>query len=292
MLLLIGFVVRLIVLRVLDLCSGIGGFGLGLERAGFEVAAFCEVDVDCREVLKKHWPDVPVYRDVFSLTAQELKSDGIGAIDVISGGPPCQAVSLNGKRNGAEDDRYLWWEVLRLVDEIRPTWCCFENVVGLETMGLADICDELERLGYGVQTFCIPAAGVGARHIRERLWILAYTAGSGSQGGSSRWPHTGREDQLGFVGRGGSVYSESGEGFCCDESSVGGRADGISKKLDEGRLNETVANWLNGTWDDEFPMVVKRERDHKRRIQQLGNAVVPQLVQVLGEFIMRASLSR
>src|SRR3990167_7230120 len=113
-------------LRVLDLFSGIGGFSLGLERTGgFRTIAFCEIEPYCRAVLKKHWPDVPCFTDVRTLTACD-----VGAVDLICGGYPCQPFSEAGKRLGAQDDRHLWPEYLRLIQELRPTWVIGENVAG------------------------------------------------------------------------------------------------------------------------------------------------------------------
>ena len=118
-------------LRVLDLFSGIGGFSLGLERTGgFETVAFCEIDPFCRQVLAKHWPDVPIHEDVRS-----LNGDAIGPVDVVCGGYPCQPFSLAGKRAGQEDDRHLWPEMYRIMDELRPAWFIGENVAGHVSMG-------------------------------------------------------------------------------------------------------------------------------------------------------------
>ena len=161
-------------LRVLDLFSGIGGFSLGLERTGgFETAAFCEYAEFPRKVLAKHWPDVPIYPDVRELTAERLNADGLGRIDLICGGYPCQPFSYAGKREGAEDDRHLWPEMRRLVKTLRPTWVIGENVAGHITMGLDDVLADLDELGYAAQAFVIPACAVNAPHRRDRLWIVA-----------------------------------------------------------------------------------------------------------------------
>lgn len=119
-------------LKVLDLFSGIGGFSLGLERAGMETIAFCEIEPFCQEVLKKHWPDVPVFNDIRELTADVLPAKP----DVICGGFPCQDVSLAGKQKGIKADRSgLYTEMLRLVGECRPRFTVFENVTELLTGG-------------------------------------------------------------------------------------------------------------------------------------------------------------
>lgn len=203
-------------MRVLDLFSGIGGFSLGLERAGMETAAFCEIEDFPRRVLAKHWPDVPCYTDVRTLTKDKLIEDeimadtkstgarqndrgirqgtqgisrgegtdwrrektsgtGAGSIDIICGGYPCQPFSLAGKREGAEDDRHLWPEFFRLVQEIRPAWVIGENVAGHINMGLDRVLADLEGASYQCQTFCIPACAVDAPHRRDRIWIVGHT---------------------------------------------------------------------------------------------------------------------
>jgi DNA (cytosine-5)-methyltransferase 1 len=120
-------------LRVLDLFSGIGGFSLGLERTGgFETVAFCEIEPYPRAVLKKHWPNVPIYEDVRTLTAERLAADGI-AVDVICGGFPCQDISVAGKQAGMDGGTRsgLWSEIARLVGELRPRFVFVENVASL-----------------------------------------------------------------------------------------------------------------------------------------------------------------
>lgn len=167
-------------LRVLDLFSGIGGFSLGLERTGgFETAAFCEYAEFPRKVLAKHWPDVPIYNDVRELTAERLDADGIGSIDLICGGYPCQPFSHAGKRLGAEDDRHLWPEMSRLIASLRPTWVIGENVAGHISMGLDDVLADLGTLGYACQAFVVPACAVNAPHRRERVWIVAHAESIG-----------------------------------------------------------------------------------------------------------------
>ena len=162
-------------LKVLDLFSGIGGFSLGLERTGgFETVAFCEIEPFPRAVLKEHWPDVPCYEDVRTLTADQLRSDGI-AVDVICGGFPCQDLSYAGKGAGLEGARSgLWSEIARLVGELRPQYVIVENVSALLSRGLGRVLGDLAEIGYGAEWHCIPASAVGAPHIRDRIWIIAY----------------------------------------------------------------------------------------------------------------------
>lgn len=163
-------------LRVLDLFSGIGGFSLGLERTGgFETVAFCEIEPFPRRVLAKHWPGTRCFDDVRKLTGGE-----VGPVDVICGGYPCQPFSTAGKRKGAQDDRHLWPEFMRLVAELRPAWVIGENVAGHISMGLDDVLADLEAEGYACRTFVIPACAVGASHRRDRVWTVAHAERDGS----------------------------------------------------------------------------------------------------------------
>lgn len=164
-------------MRVLDLFSGIGGFSLGLERAGMQTVAFCEIDPYCRRVLAKHWPDVPIYDDVRTLTADALRRDGI-AVDLICGGFPCQDLSFAGKRAGLEGARSgLWGEYRRLIGELRPRFVIVENVPGLLSLGMATVLGDLAALGYDATWDCLPASAIGAPHRRDRVWIVAHTDG-------------------------------------------------------------------------------------------------------------------
>lgn len=168
--------------RILDLFSGIGGFSLAAHWAGFQTVAFCEVDPFCQKVLAKNFPGVPIYDDVRTLTRERMEGDGIGAIDIICGGYPCQPFSLAGKRGGAEDDRHLWPEMFRLVQEWRPTWVIGENVAGHISLGLDQVLFDLESIGYSSRPLVIPACAVDAPHRRDRVWIVAHSFGYRLQG--------------------------------------------------------------------------------------------------------------
>jgi DNA (cytosine-5)-methyltransferase 1 len=171
-------------LRVLDLFSGIGGFSLGLERTGgFETVAFCEIEPFPRRVLAKHWPGVPCYEDVRTLTAERLAADGIAGINVITGGFPCQDISVAGKQRGmGEGTRSgLWSEIVRLTRELRPDYVIVENVAGLlsgprKRRGgwFGRVLGDLAECGYDAEWRNIPAWLVGLPHERERVWIVAY----------------------------------------------------------------------------------------------------------------------
>lgn len=228
-------------LRVLDLFSGIGGFSLGLERTGgFETVAFCEIEPYPRAVLAKHWPHVPCYEDVRTLTADTLARDGID-VDVICGGFPCQDVSFAGKRAGLEGARSgLWGEYARLIGELRPRFVIVENVPGLLSLGMGTVLGDLASLGYDATWDCIPAAAVGAPHRRDRVWIVAYAAnairrqvGRGLDCGEAA---SRRQEEIGAVRQG--MRHASNDGFAArgadaphvspmhGPSLIGGEQDG------------------------------------------------------------------
>jgi len=154
---------------VLDLFSGIGGFSLGLERAGMQTVAFCENDKFCQKVLAKHWPDIPIHENIEELDGRQYR----GTVDLVCGGFPCQPFSVAGKQRGSEDDRALWPEMLRVIREVEPAWVIGENVSGIINMELDNVLSDLENSGYSCQTFVIPACAVDAPHRRDRVWIIA-----------------------------------------------------------------------------------------------------------------------
>ena len=165
-------------LKVLDLFSGLGGFSLGLERTGhFETVAFCDNDKYSKLIIDKHWKGKKVYEDVREITKEKLIADGIELPDVITGGFPCQPFSVAGKQKGTSDDRHLWPEMFRIIKALKPRIVVGENVRGIvniqDGMVFETVCTNLEDEGYEVQAFNIPAAGVGAPHRRERIWIIA-----------------------------------------------------------------------------------------------------------------------
>lgn len=154
--------------NVLDLFSGIGGFSLGLERAGMRTTAFCEIEPYCRRVLQRHWPDVPIHEDIRQLDGTQYA----GAVDVVCGGYPCQPFSTAGKQLGEADPRHLWPEMRRIVRDARPRWVIAENVVGHVTNGLDVVLDQMEDIGYATWTCLVPSRAVGSEIKRLRLWIL------------------------------------------------------------------------------------------------------------------------
>lgn len=237
-------------LRVLDLFSGIGGFSLGLERTGgFETVAFCEIEDFPRRVLAKHWPEVPCYHDVRELTADTLRRDGI-AVDVICGGFPCQDISAAGRREGIGGTRSgLWREYARLVGEIRPRVVIVENSAELLGNGMDVVLGDLAALGFDAQWDCIPAVVLGAPHGRDRVWITAYA------------PEIAR----------------------IHEPDVGDQL--------RSRLSHDGYSWPASPWRSPETAVCRVDDgvpDRVDRTGSLGNAVVPQIPELIGRAILQS----
>ena len=165
-----------------SLFSGIGGFDLAAEWMGWENVFQCEKEEFCQRVLRFYWPKARLYGDVRKFDATVFR----GTIDVLSGGFPCQPFSVAGKRKGTADDRYLWPEMCRIIGEVRPRWVVGENVLGLLNWGRGMVFEQvqvdLEAAGYEVWPYILPAAGIGAPHRRDRIWIVAHAGGDGRGG--------------------------------------------------------------------------------------------------------------
>ncbi len=209
----------------LSLFSGIGGLDLAGERAGFRTVGQCEWADYPRAVLEKHWPGLPRWRDIRTLTGESFyEQTGLRTVTVLSGGFPCQPFSTAGKRRGKEDDRYLWPEMLRVIQEIRPRWVFGENVAGLVTMALDTVLSDLEDIGYACQAVVIPACAVDAPHRRDRVAIVAHSMCNGSQTGLTDSPGRGKRVTAEFVYGGAAASYATGErrreaGRCFERSA-------------------------------------------------------------------------
>jgi DNA (cytosine-5)-methyltransferase 1 len=171
------------VLTHLSLFSEIGGLDLAAEAAGFITVGQCEWADYPTKVLEKHWPDVPRWRDIRTLTGENFYArTGLRTVDVISGGFPCQPFSVAGKQKGKGDDRYLWPEMLRVIRELTPRCVVGENVPGILRIAAGDVVADLEREGYDVVVFNFEAAAVGAPHRRDRVAFVGYAKHDGSSG--------------------------------------------------------------------------------------------------------------
>lgn len=242
-------------MKMLDLFSGIGGMSLAAKWAGIETIAFCEIEPFCQRVLKKHWPDVPIYEDVRKLNRRALEEKGViegdGTIDIISGGYPCQPFSVAGKRRGSEDDRHLWPEMFRLVRELRPSWIVGENVAGHVSLGLDEVLSDLENIGYTARAFVIPACAVGAPHRRDRVFIVAHVSDTNCIGYErikrlSKNLEEIEKRRTGSFGTASKLFDDIDWKKRATESGFLGTNDGVPNRLD--------------------------------RIRALGNAVVPQQI--------------
>lgn len=264
-------------MKALSLFSGIGGIDLACEWAGIETVAFCEREPFPQKVLRKHWPNVPIYDDVCTLTKERLEQDAVitsgRSIDIIHGGYPCQPFSNAGKRKGKADERNLWPEMFRIIREINPSWVIGENVVGHVTMGLDEVLSDLESFGYQAQSFIIPASSIGAPHKRERVFTVAYSSGSGQQRQREPFkPSSAKEDIFGKTSESNNVPIV---GECSSESRMDRVFHGISRGLDGHRFPALFGQEQFG-WEP--PRVKKGVKQRKERLTALGNAVVPQQI--------------
>jgi DNA (cytosine-5)-methyltransferase 1 len=246
------------VIRVLDLFSGVGGFSLGLEcTGGFKTVAFCEIEPKARKVLAKHWPDIPIFNDVTTI-------DHAGSnATIICGGFPCQDISNAnaswGERTGLAGERSgLWRELVRAIRVVRPDFALVENVAALLGNGMGEVLGDLAEIGYDAEWCCVRACDIGAPHERDRVYLVAYPVGArGSRlvtsadfGKTGPWRMRGAEDLQSIA----DAPFESGNRW----------PQPLLRRMDDG---------LSGRLD---------------RHRGIGNAVVPQIVEVIGNAILRA----
>lgn len=293
-------------MKVLDLFSGIGGFSIGLEKAGMKTITFCEIEEYPSKILKKHWPGIPIARDVRLLSYREgILYEGDepiyrGTIDVICGGFPCQDLSVAGKQAGIEAERSgLWSEFARLISEIRPRFAIVENVTALLSgpsgrpgRWFGRVLGDLAEIGFDAEWHCIPASELGAHHHRDRVWIMAYPNRS----------HLARDRMSGRVQKEKPDINSGGGDWLTRENvayPTGSRQQGQGKVeqslfAEAYREGKTINAFSGGTpeiWqvEPELGRVADGVPDRSHKLKALGNAVVPQIPEIIGNAIISAS---
>ena len=298
-------------MKFISLFAGIGGFDLGLERAGMQCVGQVEINPFCQRVLAHHWPKVKRIGDIRNVNGTEF-----GAVDLVCGGFPCQPFSHAGKRKGKADDRYLWPEMLRVIQAYRPAWVLGENVAGIVNMALDTVLSDLEAQGYQCEAFIIPACAVDAKHERKRVYIVAHSA---LRKNDRREPGVVAEAErcwksfdTASIACGQNVpYSHStgcgerrrAESIQPEQYPAQCSGQVVSHTVNDGR-NRTEGNEAeqgsdepdNGiferghTWEPEpgVGRVANGVPGRVDRLRSLGNAVVPQVVEVIGRAILRA----
>ena len=275
----------------IDLFSGIGGFTLAGEWAGFRTVVFCEKEEFCQKVLKKHWPEIPIIPEIRDFDGTKWR----GAT-LLTGGFPCQPFSDAGRKRGKEDDRYLWPQMLRVIKEAKPRWILAENVPGIFRMALDTVLSDLEGEGYTTGTLIIPACGLNAPHRRDRVWIIAYNGISQSMelsrskqkcrngiGDSNQdTPDSDRfNGNDARFGTGKIPFIEKAKIQGCDSSNSAG--SGLPESQED-RLRESVFYAQRGNW--QIPWIEAATRfcrvddgvsNRIHRLKALGNAIVPQI---------------
>jgi len=281
-------IIGILMMKLLDLFSGIGGFSLGMEATKkIKTIAFCEKDEFCRKVLKKHWSNIKQYNDIRSINGKEI------AADIVSGGFPCQPFSVAGKRKGTEDDRYLWDEMLRVITEVKPRWVVGENVQGIINIDnglvLRQVQTDLEAQGFQVQCFIIPASGIGAWHRRNRVWIIANSKSFGSNERKFRnsKKESGEERKVrSKVGRNDSTnVSNSNANTTTNKIQTRGNTLDSYSSTTRGESWWQIESELRGVPNGIYTGL---DKDRANRIKALGNAIVPQIAYEIGQAILKA----
>lgn len=265
-------------MRYGSLFSGIGGIDLGFDRAGMECVWQVEIDDYATKVLEKHWPKVHREKDI-----RECGQHNLEWVDVIAGGFPCQDISYAGRGAGLDGERSgLFFEAVRVVRELQPRFVVLENVAALLTRGLDRVLGTLAEIGFDAEWHCIPAAAVGAPHIRDRVFIVAYSNLQHGERGSElqQSERQERKARAKPSGSGSDVAHADSSGFAdtsgCQEIAKCGwqRTFSCSSWWD---VEPDVGRMANGV-----PARVDRLRG-------LGNAVVPQVAEWIGRRLMEVA---
>jgi DNA (cytosine-5)-methyltransferase 1 len=270
-----------------SLFSGIGGFDLAAEWMGWNNLFHCEWNPFGQKVLKHHFPNSISYNDI-TKTDFTIHS---GSVDILTGGFPCQPYSTAGKRLGKQDERHLFPEMLRCIKEVKPRWVVGENVRGLvswnEGLVFHEVYDDLEREGYEVQSFLIPAASVGAPHQRYRVWFVAY---ANDKGGSTRFREVQNENGKISKWNNDAESSDTNVKYVVSNSeSIGQEYALENRELEGGRFRQSDERNFWDSFPSKSPLCggddgLPRELDgitfskwRQESIKAYGNAIVPQV---------------
>lgn len=273
-------------LTVGSLFSGIGGFDLGLERAGMQVIWQSEIDEFASRVLKKHWPDVPNLGDITKVDWSEVERP-----DVICGGYPCQPFSTAGKRGGENDARHLWPAMHNAIRVLRPRYALMENVRGHLSLGFGRVLGDLAEIGYDAEWQIIPAAAVGAPHKRDRVFIVAYPSSECGNGGQRRNGATkfNKKRLQQQIRASGAVVADTEGGARRNAQSHDLQKvfAQITKFRKSDSTNRAFSNW----WEVEPSVgrVANGVSDRVDRLKGLGNAIVPQVAELVGALVVEHS---
>ena len=311
-------------LTVGSLFAGIGGFDLGLTRAGFDIAWQVEIDPYCQRVLAKHWPHVQRYGDI-----RAVDWGTVEPVDLLCGGFPCQDISLAGKGAGLAGERSgLWFEYAKAIEALTPRYVIIENVAALRSRGLDQVLGSLAALGYDAEWHCVPAYAVGAPHRRDRIWIIAYSTEPRSFSGAQPGVYSREESARSWDGESQRFCGASPSRIVAD--AEGARLEGSRHVSGSdrcraetgllGRSREVLADasieqrdrWVHWTcgWEREPQEALRDARGRGKeeawmsipesllgrvahgiphrvdRLKGLGNAIVPQIAEMIGAWIL------
>lgn len=251
----------------LDLFSGIGGFALAAQAAGFSTVGFSEIEPYACKILKRHWPNVPNHGDIRNIKSVRA--------DLVTGGFPCQPYSLAGQRRGAADDRALWPEMLRVIGESECSCVLGENVAGIINMELDRVLTDLEAIGYAAWSLVVPACAVDARHRRDRIWIVAY---SESNDRRRRLRKTATEQNGHQPANGGATLADNDGTGISQLSRTEGGWSGARQSRGESLQGNEPARWMP---EPGVGRVANGIPNRPHRLRGLGNSIVPQVAETL-----------
>lgn len=284
-------------LKHLDLCSGIGGFALGLQSTNyFKTIGFVEIDKFCQKVLTKQFPGIPIYEDLKKFKPQEHNLQP----DILTAGFPCQPFSVAGKQKGKDDNRNLWKETFRIIQESKPTWFIGENVSGIVKLYLDTILADLESEGYATRCFNISASSIGAKHQRQRIWIISYT---------DSWLRGGRRTVTSSRTQQNREFSTTQEKSECEVQNLWSKTIGcdvvsgekeivtdsnsnrtqVQTKREQSAKQKFRVKSKENWWEAESKLrgvpdgiSYGLDKDRVNRIKALGNAIVPLIPYYIG----------